>query len=65
MVIDGIKYGISYLPDGCMAYRDGYRYAAYKANVNDRDSMHITGWFKVKEEIQAFVNKHREYAKQA
>ena len=30
MVIGNYEYGIGYLPDNCMAYRDGYRYGAYK-----------------------------------
>ena len=34
MVIGNYKYGISYLPDNCIAYRDGYRYGAYKENIN-------------------------------
>lgn len=63
MTVDNYKYGISLLPDDCMAYRDGYRYGAYKQNINDKEDMHITEFFKTKEEIQAFVNNHKEYGR--
>ena len=49
MVIGNYKYGISYLPDNCMAYKDGYRYGAYKVNLNNKNDMHITEWFKTKD----------------
>ena len=64
MVIENYKYGISRLPDDCMAYKDGYKYGAYKESINDKNDAHITGWFKTKDEIQKFVNKHREYGKE-
>ena len=64
MVVGNYMHGISYLPEGCMAYKDGYRYGAYKENINDKNDSHITGWFKTKEEIQKFVNEHREYGKE-
>ena len=64
MVIGNYKYVISYLPDHCMAYRDGYRYGAYKQNINNKNDVHITEWFKTKDEIQKFVNQHREYGKE-
>lgn len=64
MVIGNYKYGISRLPDDCMAYKDGYKYGAYKESINDKNDAHITGWFKTKDEIQKFVNKHREYGKE-
>ena len=51
MVIGNYEYGISYLPDNCMAYKDGYRYGAYKENINDKNDAHITEWFKTKDEI--------------
>lgn len=63
MIVGNYEYGISYLPDNCMAYRDGYRYAAYKENINDKNDAHITEWFKTKNEIQKFVNQHIEYGK--
>lgn len=64
MVINGFRYGISYLPANCIAYLNGYRYGAYKEDINDRDNIHITEWFKTREEIQAFVNEHPEYGKE-
>mgnify|MGYP000143295026 CR=1 FL=1 len=39
MVIGNYKYGISYLPDNCIDYRDGYRYGAYKENINNIKNM--------------------------
>lgn len=39
-------------------------YGAYKENINDKNDAHITGWFKTKDEIQKFVNEHREYGKE-
>ena len=64
MVIGNYKYGISYLQDNCIAYRDGYRYVAYKENINNNNNVHIKEWFKTKDEIQKFVNQHREYGKE-
>lgn len=64
MVVGNYKYGISILPDDCIAYSDGYRYGAYKQNLQDKNDMHITEFFKTKEEIQKFVNKNREYGKE-
>ena len=64
MVVGKYKYGISILPDDCIAYKDGYRYGAYKQNIEDKDDMHITEWFKTKDEIQAFVNENKEYGKE-
>lgn len=29
MTVNKIKYGISYLPEDCLAYKDGYRYGAF------------------------------------
>lgn len=62
MIKDGVQYGISYLPEGCMAYRDGYRYGAYRKDLRT-DEMHVTEWFKTKDEISDFVRKHREYGR--
>lgn len=64
MVVGNYKYGISILPDDCIAYSDGYRYGAYKQNLQDKNNMRITEFFKTKEEIQKFVNKNREYGKE-
>ena len=64
MVVGNYMHGISYLPEDCMAYKDGCRYGAYKENINDKNDSNITGWFKTKEEIQKFVNEHREYGKE-
>lgn len=64
MIIDNIKYGISLLPDDCIAYKDGYRYGAYKQNLNDKSDMHITEFFKTEEEIQKFVNNNPKYGKE-
>ena len=54
MVVNGYRYGISLLPDNCIAYREGYRYGAYKQNLQDKGDMHITEFFKSKDEIQEF-----------
>lgn len=62
MVVNGMKYGISYLPKNCMAYFDGYRYGAYKHNLST-DEIKIVEFFKSKDEIQAFVNEKHEYRK--
>lgn len=48
MTVDNYKYGISLLPDDCMAYRDGYRYGAYKQNINNKEDMHITEFSREK-----------------
>lgn len=64
MIVDNIKYGISLLPENCIAYKAGYRYGAYKQNLQNKDDMHIMEWFKTKEEIQAFVNNNTEYSKE-
>lgn len=63
MTIGDYKYGISYLPENCMAYKDGYRYGAYKQNIHDKEDMTIVEFLKNEEEIQDFVNKNREYSK--
>lgn len=41
MIVGNYEYGISYLPDNCMAYRDGYRYGAYKENMIYMESLII------------------------
>lgn len=64
MIIDNIKYGISILPENCLPYRSGYRYGAYRQNLSNKDDMHITEFFKTKEEIQSFVNNNSEYGKE-
>lgn len=64
MTINNYKYGISVLPENCMAYKDGYRYGAYKQNLLDKNDMHVVDFFKTKEEIQIFVNNNPEYSKQ-
>ena len=63
MVVNGYRYGISLLPDNCIAYREGYRYGAYKQNLQDKGDMHITEFFKTKKEIQTFVNDNKEYGR--
>lgn len=63
MIKNNIKYGISLLPENCFPYKEGYRYGAYKQDLNNNDS-HIIEFFKTKEEIQAFVNIHIEYGKE-
>ncbi len=65
MVKNGIKYGISYLPKNCIAYRDGYRYGAYREECGKPETGHITAWFKTRNEIQTFVNKNPEYGREA
>ena len=60
---NGHRYGISLLLDNCIAYREGYRYGAYKQNLQDKEDMHITEFFKTKEEIQTFVNDNKEYGR--
>ena len=63
MIVNGYKYGISLLPENCIAYRDGYRYGAYKQNLQDKDDMHITEFFKTEKEVQKFVNHNKEYGR--
>ena len=63
MIVNNYKYGISLLPDNCIAYKDGYRYGAYKQNLSDTNDMHITEFLKTKDDIQNFVNKNKEYGK--
>ena len=63
MTINNMKYGISILPENCMAYKDGYRYGAYKQNLNDKSDMHIVEFFKTEKEIQKFVNENKEYGR--
>ena len=64
MIIKNIKYGICILPDNCIAYSDGYRYGAYKENLDNKRDTHILEFFKTKEEVQKFVNANKEYGKQ-
>jgi len=63
MTINNMKYGISTLPENCMAFKDGYRYGAYRQNLNDKNDMHIVEFFKTEKEIQTFVNNNREYGR--
>lgn len=63
MIINNIKYGISTLPENCMAFKDGYKYGAYRQNMNDKNDMHIVEFFKTEGEIQKFVNENKEYGK--
>lgn len=63
MTINNMKYGISTLPENCMAFKDGYRYGAYRQNLNDKNDMHIVEFFKTEKEIQKFVNNNREYGR--
>lgn len=63
MIKGTIKYGISLLPENCLAFRDGYRFGAYKQDLENTENMHIVEWFKDKAEIQVFVNAHPEYGK--
>jgi hypothetical protein len=64
MIIKTIQYGISLLPENCLAYKDGYRYGAYKQDLQNKDNMHIVEFFKTQEEIQTFVNNNKEYGKE-
>ena len=63
MIVKNIKYGISRLPENCIAYKDGYRYGAYRQNLDDKNDDHVTEFFKTKEDVQIFVNSNREYGK--
>lgn len=63
MTINNMKYGISTLPENCMAYKDGYRYGAYRQNLNDKGDIHIVEFFKTEKEIQKFVNENKEYGR--
>lgn len=63
MIVNNYKYGISLLPENTIPYRNGYRYGAYKQNITDKNDMHITEFFKTKEEIQNFVNHNSEYGR--
>lgn len=62
MTVDGIKYGISTLPENCMAYANGYRFGAYRQTIPDGETS-VTEFFKTESEIQVFVNEHPEYGK--
>ena len=64
MIVNNYKYGISQLPDTCIAYKDGYRYGAYKQHLQNVEDMHIVEFFKTKEEIQLFVNNNKQYGKE-
>lgn len=57
----GTKYGISILPEDCLAYRDGFRFGAYKA-VPDGETT-VVEFFKTKEEIREFVAGHPQFRK--
>ena len=59
MIVNEYKYGISLLP----AYRNGYRYGAYKQNLQDKNDMHITEFFKTEKEVQKFVNHNKEHGR--
>lgn len=63
MIVSNVKYGISVLPQDCMAYVDGYRFAAYKLDLKNGETR-IPEFFKTESEIQAFVNANPEYGKQ-
>ena len=63
MVIKNMKYGICILAENCIAYSDGYRYGAYRQNLEDKNDDHILEFFKTKEEVQKFVNANKEYGK--
>ena len=63
MIIKNMKYGISVLPKNCIAYKDGYRYGAYRQNLEDKNDDHVLEFFKTKEEVQLFVNNNKEYGK--
>ena len=63
MIVDNFKYWISLLPDNCIPYKDGYRYGAYKQNLQNENDTHILEFFKTKEEIQIFVNSNRKYGR--
>lgn len=60
---DNIKYGISILPENCMAYSDGYRFGAYKNDLATGET-HVVEFFKTRSEIQAFVNANPQYGKE-
>lgn len=64
MIIDNYKYGISVLPKNCIAYENGYRYGGYKENLNNKNDIYITEFFKTTNEIRTFVNTHPEYGKE-
>ena len=64
MIIGNVKYGISLIPENSIAYKDGYRYGAYKENLDNKRDTHILEFFKTKEEVQTFVNANKEYGKQ-
>lgn len=65
MIVDNYKYGISLLPNDCIAYKSGdCRFGAYKQNLQNKDDMHIVEFFKTKEEVQLFVNTNKQYGKE-
>lgn len=58
---DGTKYGISVLPEDCLAYADGFRFGAYKA-VPDGETT-VVEFFKTEDEIREFVANHPQFRK--
>ena len=64
MVVNKIKYGICYLPEGCLAYKDGYRYGAYEQDTENARNTHIVEFFKTLDDVQEFVNVHTEYGEE-
>lgn len=63
MTVNKIKYGIGNLPNNCIAYKDGYRYGAFYVNTEDSQDTHIVEFFKTLDDVQQFVNNHREYGR--
>ena len=60
MLIGNFYYGVGYLPEGNIPYREGYRYGAYNRNIKTEET-HITEFFKTIDEVTDFVNEHNEY----
>lgn len=63
MTVGNYHFGVSYLPEDCLAYEDGYRFASFKKNLYKRSAVEITAFFRTVEEVRAFVNSNREYGK--
>lgn len=61
MIISNYEYGICLLPKDCMAYKDGYRYGAYRHNREKNGETKITAFLKTLEDVSVFLSENMEY----
>ena len=61
MIISNYEYGICELPENCMAYKEGYRYAAYRQNIRKKEDTKMPEFFKTWDEVEIFLGKNKEY----